>query len=108
MEIKDSLFDNILDGKGTKENLSKVISNGTISLTKQIKVLYGVIRLAIHETKTLELTDEDIKNLEQIDLALLEARFDIIDAQSALTEMITRNEQKSIEESNKTEDILDK
>lgn len=79
MEVKDSLFDNVLDGNGTKDNLKQVIQDGTLSLSEQIKILSDGIRLAIHEP-SLQLTEAEIKKLEEISGDLISAQFAIFGA----------------------------
>ena len=79
MEVKDSLFDNVLDGNGTKDNLINALRDGTLSLSEQIKVLSDGIRLAIHEP-SLQLTEDEIKELERVSSDLTSATMKIYGA----------------------------
>ncbi|MBQ9795985.1 MAG: hypothetical protein IJW36_03415 [Clostridia bacterium] len=86
MEIKDSDFDEILCVSGTKKQLNTVIKYGETALLNQIKILYDGIRLAIHEPN-LNLTEEEIADLEEIEVYLSEARFEILKAVKVLNKM---------------------
>ena len=87
MEVKDSLFDNVLDGNGTRESLTNVIQTGVTSLLEQIKILSDGIRLSIHETHTLGLSAEDVEKLESIEDSLTEAQFVVLKAYKQATKM---------------------
>ena len=79
MEVKDSLFDNVLNGNGTKDSLINALRDGTLSLSQQIKVLSDGIRLAIHET-SLHLTEDEINELEKVEVDLTRATMAIYGA----------------------------
>ena len=79
MEVKDNLFDNVLDENGTKDNLINALRDGTLSLSEQLKVLSDGIRLAIHEP-LLQLTEDEIKELEKVDSHLTSAKMAIYGA----------------------------
>ena len=79
MEVKDSLFDNVLDENGTKDNLIIALRDGTLSLSKQLKILSDGVRLAIHEP-ALHLTEAEIKELEKVDSHLTSAQMAIYGA----------------------------
>lgn len=79
MEVKDSLFDNVLGVDGTKDNLINALRDGTLSLSGQLKILSDGIRLAIHEP-SLKLTGAEIKELERISGDITKAQFAIFGA----------------------------
>lgn len=57
MEVKESDFDVVLSGNGTKEDFLKVLEDSANSLYEQIKILHDGIKLAQSE-KSLELKKE--------------------------------------------------
>ena len=79
MEVKDSLFDNVLDGNGTKDNLISALCDGSLSLSKQLKILSDGVRLAIHES-SLHLTEDEIKELEKVSSHITSAQMAILGA----------------------------
>ena len=80
MEIKENIFESVLNENGTKKSLTDVISEGTISLLEQIKVLSDGVRLSIHSVKALGLTENEVKKLEAIASSLTEAKFAVLKA----------------------------
>ena len=80
MHINESEFDKVLTDNETKKSITDVISEGTISLLNQIKILSDGIKLSLHESKSLGLTEDDVKKLNAISTSLVDAKFAVLKA----------------------------
>ena len=79
MEVKDSLFDKVLGGYGTREDLGDAVSSGSAYLLSQIKIMSDGIKLAQHESG-LGLSAADYNDLKEAYEEITTAQFAILKA----------------------------
>ena len=70
MEVKESDFEKVFDGNGTKEEFLNILEDSTESLLEQISVLKDVVKLAIDD-KSVKLYKG--YKLEQLQMELIHA-----------------------------------